>query len=210
MEAVKPSKPSRKERELEFRLNLVLDAAEEVFADSTFAKASVEEIAGQAEISVGSLYNLFRSKEDIYRGVVSRSQNRFFTTAEERMDAARGPCDKLHAAIASFFEHFQRYSRHLHLYASATNGFQWELKSKLAEEARARQDAFSRLISDLCQQGMDEGVFKKGVPAGLMAVNVVSIPHGFLASVIENEEIDLIALLPHAQALLDRILGTDT
>ena len=45
-------KLSRKERELQFRMNLVLDAAEEVFSEASYAAASVEDIARRAEISV--------------------------------------------------------------------------------------------------------------------------------------------------------------
>ena len=52
-------KLSRKERELQFRLNIVLDAAMDVFSEKSFGHVSVEEIATRAEISVGTLYNLF-------------------------------------------------------------------------------------------------------------------------------------------------------
>lgn len=202
-------KLSRKEREMLFRMNIVLDAAEEVFANSPFAKASVEEIAEHAEISVGTLYNLFRSKEDIYRAVVSRSQSRYFDVAEERVDSARGPRAKLHAAVSANLEHWHRYTNHLRLYASATNGFQWEFKSKLAEEALARHLAFERRVADVCQEGMDDGTFKRGIPAEIMATNVLAIPHSFLAVAIGREDGDILRMVPHALALLDRMLGTD-
>ena len=101
---------TRKERELQFRINLVLDAADDVFAESSYAQASVEEIARRAEISVGTLYNLFHSKEDIYRGVVSRAQDVFFKNLQMRLDEARGPKEKVHAVISYAFEHFSKYS----------------------------------------------------------------------------------------------------
>ncbi|NQY92298.1 MAG: helix-turn-helix transcriptional regulator, partial [Deltaproteobacteria bacterium] len=55
-------KLSRKERELQFRLNIVLDSAMEGLSEKAFGQVSVEEIATRAEISVGTLYNLFHSK----------------------------------------------------------------------------------------------------------------------------------------------------
>lgn len=202
-------KPSRKERELEFRLNLVLDAAEEVFAETSFAKASVEEIAERAEISVGTLYNLFRSKEDIYCGVVTRSQNTFFAVANQRINDARGPREQIHASVKACLEHFNNYSRQFRMYVSATNGFQWELKSKLADDALELQREFRQTVEDICQQGMDKGVFKQGIPADMLAMNIIALPHAVLASVMEDETSDIASKIPHALAVVDRMLGTD-
>lgn len=202
-------KLSRRERELEFRKNLVLDAAEELFAESSFADASVEDIAHRAEISVGTLYNLFRSKEEIYRAVVSRSAQIFFHNIEERVEQARGPYEQVHAAVSYFFEHFSRYSRHFRHYVSATNGFQWELKSQLEQEALAAQQRFFRRFVDVCQRGIDEGVFKGGIPAELMAVTVLGIPHSFLVVWLEQEGVDLMSLVPAALAITDRVTGAN-
>jgi TetR/AcrR family transcriptional regulator len=202
-------KLSRKEREQQFRLNLILDAAEEVFAETSFGGASVEEIAQRAEISVGTLYNLFRSKEDVYRAVVSRIQSIFFDRIEERVSAARGPLDKVHAVVAYYFEHFHRYSRAFRLYTSATNGFQWELRTKLADEALQRQAEFHKQLTDICQQGMDEGIFKRGVPADLLATIILSVPHPILAHWLAREGSDLLTLMPHSIAAVDRLVGAD-
>lgn len=202
-------KLSRKEREQQFRLNLILDAAEEVFAETAFSGASVEEIAQRAEISVGTLYNLFRSKEDVYRAVVSRIQNIFFERLRERVAAARGPLDKVHAVVSYYFEHFHRYSRQFRLYNSATNGFQWELRSKLADEAMQQQAEFHKLLTDICQQGMDEGIFKRGIPADLLATNILAIPHPILAHWLAREGSDLLTLMPYSITVVDRLLGTD-
>ena len=49
---------SRRERELNLRREIVLEAAEEVFAAKGYYEAAVEEIASRAEVSVGTFYNL--------------------------------------------------------------------------------------------------------------------------------------------------------
>jgi AcrR family transcriptional regulator len=198
---------TRKERELQFRINLVLDAADDVFAESSYAQASVEEIARRAEISVGTLYNLFHSKEDIYRGVVSRAQDVFFKNLQMRLDEARGPKEKVHAVISYAFEHFSKYSRQFRHYVSATNGFQWELKSKLERDAFDAQQSFMRRLVEICQAGMDAGIFKKGLPAELMAVTLLGVPHSFLMVWLEQEGIDLRSLIPSALTVADRVTG---
>ncbi len=200
-------KLSRKERELAFRMNLVLDAAEDVFNEHSYATASVEEIAHRAEISVGTLYNLFHSKEEIYRAVVSRGQKLFFENIETRVDAARGPLEQVRATVTYFFEHFTSIAGAFRHYNTATNGFQWELKSQLEQEAFEMQQHFTMRLVDICQRGVDDGVFKGGVPPELMATTVLGIPHSFLMVWLEQEGVDLMSLEPSCLALTDRVLG---
>lgn len=201
-------KLSRKERELQFRIGLVLDAAEEVFGDSSFAEASVEDIARRSEISVGTLYNLFHSKDDIYRAVVSRAQTNFFQQIEVCVAKARGPRDQIHALVTYFFEHFTRYSRQFRHYVAASNGFQWELKSKLEHAAFDAQREFMKSVVQICQRGMEQGVFKsKGLTAELMAVTLLGIPHSFLSVWLDKEGVDLMSLVPQALIAVDRVTG---
>ncbi len=206
------TKLTRKEREHLFRINLVLDAAEEVFAGSSFAESSVEEIARRAELSVGTLYNLFGSKEEIYMSVVSRSVSGFFDELNGRVTEARGPHEQLRTTVRYFFEHFAHYSRQFRLYVSATNGFQWELKNKLVgDSAEAQQLFFGRLI-EICQRGLDEGIFKKGLAAEAMATTVFGISHSFLTlwlATPEDGRPELLSLLPAALETLDRVTGGD-
>ena len=204
------TKLSRKERELQFRINLVLDAAEEVFAESSYADASVEDIAHRAEISIGTLYNLFHSKEDIYRAVVSRAQENFFAQIVLQVSQARGPRDQVRALVAYFFEHFSRYNRQFRHYVAASNGFQWELKSQLEHEALDEQARFLKRVVEICEHGMESGVFKKtGLSAELMAVTLLGIPHSFLMIWLDKQGIDLMSLVPQALVAADRVTGAE-
>ena len=79
----------------------------------------------------------------------------------------------------------------------------------LDSEAMARQMQFRTRLIDICQDGMDQGIFKRGVPADLLAINVASLPHPFLLVWLERDTIDLMTLLPHAVTMVDRLLGVD-
>ena len=54
---------------------------------------------------------------------------------------------------------------------------------------------------------IDDGVFKSGLPADLMAVTIMGIPHSFLMVWMEMEGADLMSLVPSAQLAVDRLLG---
>lgn len=55
----------RRRREREQRYQTILRAAETLFAREGFHKASMEQIADAAEVSVGAVYFYFRNKEDL-------------------------------------------------------------------------------------------------------------------------------------------------
>lgn len=62
----KPSKSAlRRQREREKRYRTILQAAEILFAKEGYHQASIERIADQAEVSVGTVYFYFKNKEDI-------------------------------------------------------------------------------------------------------------------------------------------------
>ncbi len=58
--------PERREREKQKRRQEILDAAKKVFAGRGFKGATIEEIAAEAELSTGTLYLYFKSKDEIY------------------------------------------------------------------------------------------------------------------------------------------------
>lgn len=55
----------RRQREREQRYQTILQAAETLFANEGYQKASMEQIADAAEVSVGAVYFYFKNKEDL-------------------------------------------------------------------------------------------------------------------------------------------------
>jgi len=76
----------RRERERQQRIDLILDAAEEVLLEKGFRNATMEEIAERAELSKATLYIYFKTKELIHAGIKLRGTvvlARYFTEAIE-------------------------------------------------------------------------------------------------------------------------------
>lgn len=62
----------RKEREKERRRQQIVVAAKRVFSDKGFNKATMEDIAKEAELSPGTLYLYFKNKEELYASLSLR------------------------------------------------------------------------------------------------------------------------------------------
>lgn len=62
----------RKEREKERRRQQIVVAAKRVFSEKGFNKATMEDIAKEAELSPGTLYLYFKNKEELYASLSLR------------------------------------------------------------------------------------------------------------------------------------------
>ncbi|MCX5827750.1 MAG: TetR/AcrR family transcriptional regulator, partial [Deltaproteobacteria bacterium] len=67
----------RRKREKENRKNAILKAARKLFFDKGFKNVTVESIAKKAELSKGSVYLYFQSKEDIYTQILLSDIDKF-------------------------------------------------------------------------------------------------------------------------------------
>src|SRR5919201_3976786 len=76
--------PSRSERRKARTTAAILDAAERHFLERGFQAAKIDEIAEDADVAVGSVYNHFESKEGLYAAVLERSLELFDTYMGEQ------------------------------------------------------------------------------------------------------------------------------
>lgn len=80
------------------RRNLIIDAAIEVIAEQGFPRTTIKQIASKAGIADGTIYNYFKSKDDILMGIVAR------LSAEESQDIHMAEAEALD--FAAFLEMF--------------------------------------------------------------------------------------------------------
>lgn len=67
---------------------MLLDAAEEVFAEKGFAPATLDDIARAAGYTKGAIYKHFATKEDLFLAVSDRYWRRYFDNFSEVMSSA--------------------------------------------------------------------------------------------------------------------------
>ena len=188
-------------------MDLVLDAAWEVLAQQSYDATTVEDIARAAEISVGTLYQLFRSKEDIYRELVNRQQRRFFEVVGEHVDRAATPIEQVYATIRAHMELFAEYRKQWKLYLTASSGFSRDIKEELSDTVYSDHIVFLQRLTRICAVGLERGEFRPGVPAELLAIAILWLPHSFLSRMLEQSDEDVATILPSALEAVHRMLG---
>ena len=106
---------SRRDREREQHRVDILDAAERVFVQDGFA-TKIESIAKAAEYSVGSLYNFFPSKEELFKNVLLRiSQLRIEGVEKALPGLLADPWAGLRTICHLWLAHHLRHGDFLHI-----------------------------------------------------------------------------------------------
>lgn len=104
------SRQSRREREKERIRTEIMDAAETVFAAHGFHNTTISMIAAAVELSVGSIYNFFPSKEVLFQSIIDTRAREGLGMLREAADALSCPVEKLRAVISMkvrfFIEHY--------------------------------------------------------------------------------------------------------
>jgi AcrR family transcriptional regulator len=90
----------RRKRRAAARRDQILDAAAEVFAEKGFARATTKEIADRADVSEGTIYNYFDSKEDLLIGMMARvAEMQIVSAGFEFTDEQKGKLESLGDSI---------------------------------------------------------------------------------------------------------------
>ena len=98
----------RKEREKERRRQQIMVAAKRVFSDKGFNKATMEDIAQEAELSPGTLYLYFKNKEELYASLSLRILQYLLIRVEhvnEEKDS--GPEEKLKSLVDAMYDVYE-------------------------------------------------------------------------------------------------------
>src|SRR5512137_2373811 len=97
----------RREREKRERRDSIIDAAEKIFFAKGFAATTMDEIAEAVELSKGTLYLYFKTKEDIYVDIVERCLHVLIEEFREAARASETGLEKVKAigrALVAFYE----------------------------------------------------------------------------------------------------------
>ena len=119
---------SRKEREEEFRRQHVLESAEALFAEKGFDGTTVSDIAERSELAKGSLYNIFKSKQEIVDAIVERKVDEMRKTLDEIFAKDIGPREKILLIMEAKLRGIWEHRGFAKLFINEFHGFNWYLE----------------------------------------------------------------------------------
>lgn len=143
---------SAKER----RRQRILESASHVFAENDYAAVSMGAVARRAQVSRGTVYNYFGSKDRLYRRVLTERFGELMSRLEALLADGRDPARDLEQCVAEPLLFFVRYPKVLLLWRRE------ELK-------RIARNGDPVRVAGMEQQltGLVRGVIAAGIGAGV-------------------------------------------
>ncbi|HXQ20510.1 MAG TPA: TetR/AcrR family transcriptional regulator [Candidatus Acidoferrales bacterium] len=153
----KPRHEARQARTDVYRQH-ILAAAERVFAEHGFETAKVQDISKVVGLSMGTIYAVFPSKEDLFRALLDARGRELLGLARDVVARQAPPLETVRALSAAYIDYFVAHPEFLRMHLR--EGTSWVLTPSAGGNGRAElwRDAHA-LQADIFRRGIAQGVF---------------------------------------------------
>ena len=151
----------RKEREKEHRKEEILDAAQKVFFERGLTTATMDEIAETAELSKGTLYLYYKSKEDMYLGVLMRGMEELHTEYERIGVSKISTVEKLLKLKTAYIDYFYKNRKFFRMTNFLQSPyFHKQVSDEMKQSCDVEGQKVWKIIDGVLQRGVEEGVLR--------------------------------------------------
>ena len=182
----------------------ILEAAVKVFARQGFHQSTVAQIAKEAGVADGTIYLYFKNKDDILVQFFSFRAKQVFERFREAVDGAQNSRDKLRNLVHRHLAEFQRDRDGAVVYQVETHQ-----NSRLAEaQIREMSQMYRDLISEIVEQGQQEGTIRKDLYVGLVKRFIIGAVDEVINTWLHSDgEYDLVSMADPLVELFMRGIG---
>ncbi|GAK50674.1 transcriptional regulator, TetR family [Candidatus Moduliflexus flocculans] len=153
----------RREREKHARQEAILEAAREVFFTKGLDQTTIDDVAEQAELSKGTIYLYFKSKEELYISVFTQGIEQLTQQLNALRDQfGQRRADELVLQIKDmYYAFYHKYPEYFYIHSLLYHG---RIKGKIDPVIWAASHQQTRIclqvVSDILQRGIDDGLFR--------------------------------------------------
>ncbi len=179
--------PERKEREKEQRREEIINAAQRVFFEKGLQNSTMDEIAELAELSKGTLYLYYASKEDLYLAVMLRGFDILHGMIEEVERQTPSPEEAMWNMGKVYFEFFEKHRNFFRMFHFLQYpGLHKQVSPEMMESCNHQTQKTWKLVIEVFRRGVEEGTFRRDINPVEAAVILWSSANSILLR-IDNE-----------------------
>jgi TetR/AcrR family fatty acid metabolism transcriptional regulator len=176
----------------EARKEKILKAAERIFARKGFHDSTISEIAKEAHVSEGTIYEYFATKEGLLFSIPEEFSNKIHEQNKFHLQLIRGAANKLRATIYLYLHVWQEYPDYAVINLLILKGNE---NFRQTEGYRLIREGFQG-TTRIIQEGIDSGEFRADIdPYVIRSVLMGAVDHvatNWLLSDRKHSLIDLV------------------
>jgi TetR/AcrR family transcriptional regulator len=164
----------RKEREKEQRREDILSASEKLFLSKGLNGTTMDEIAKECELSKGTLYLYFQSKEQMYLTITHKALTVLFDTMAEAVNSVETTIEKLQKVGESYLTFFNDYPDYFHIMNDIVDyaGFMRKDLIEVGMSITGKNNDVWNLITNIVKEGVSNGLFREDTDPLEIAVSL--------------------------------------
>ncbi|MBW2243686.1 MAG: TetR/AcrR family transcriptional regulator [Deltaproteobacteria bacterium] len=199
----------RRDREAELRRADVIAAASVVFGEKGFQGAQVAEIANTAELSLNSVYALFKGKEELYEAVLYAAAATIRDEVQAKAEALSDPADQLLSIIDTLFACFDDHRDLMRIYARATSGLPWRVREAMGEDSFTVLQEFTAWLVSVAQRASKQGSIS-GIDPETLALSLIGTITTSASRWIEDPKQESLAkAAPRVRSLFEHLIASE-
>ncbi|HLP58774.1 MAG TPA: TetR/AcrR family transcriptional regulator [Candidatus Deferrimicrobium sp.] len=178
----------RREREKTQRRNTIIDAAETLFFSKGFANTTMDEVAEIVELSKGTLYLYFKSKEELYVALIQRAMDILKEMFKTAAGTPGNGLTRIAAVGMAFYDFYKKYPFHFQvLFHRELNNSILNKDNPQLEDLMMQGEEMFQLAVNIIKDGVTDGSIRPGVDPYKTALALDGIFTGLLR-VVSLEE----------------------
>ncbi len=142
----------------------ILEAAVKVFAEQGFHQSTIAQVAKEAGVADGTIYLYFKNKDDILIQFYQYKTRQVFQKFRDEVEKGATAVDKLRNLIRTHLQEFQNDRNMAIVYQAETH----HNRRLAVEQIREMSKLYRDIISEVIEQGQDEGTMRKDLYVGLV------------------------------------------
>ncbi|UNX56601.1 TetR/AcrR family transcriptional regulator (plasmid) [Georgenia sp. TF02-10] len=153
----------------------ILDVAAQMFFTDGYAATSVRRIMTACDVTAGSMYNHFASKEDVLYAILERSHDDTLTVLRSGLDAAG---EDPGAQLAALVEAISRFHTERQVEGIVSQREWRHLPRERAQAILVRQREVREIFERVLRRGADDGSFSfvdRGVDVDITAKAILDL-----------------------------------
>ncbi|MFA6357671.1 MAG: helix-turn-helix domain-containing protein [Candidatus Omnitrophota bacterium] len=156
---------NRKERDRQLRRTDILKAAEHIFALRGYHKATIRDIAKEAQYATGTVYLHFKDKDALYFALLEEKLKTLLSITKEKIEQVKDARNKLEIYVREGLVYFEKNQDFFRIFISEGNELSAE--QRLLKSSAGLQ--MQRYTTDLLKESQAQGVVSKDFDAERIA-----------------------------------------
>lgn len=193
---------SRKERERHRHRQDILMASEKIFSLKGYFNATIEEIAREAEFSVGTIYNFFGNKETLYQEVILSIIESVFEDFVREILTEPDPVEAIRLLIRLRLRQYEQHQGLFHVIVESMPTGRFSPVLLMPAECQKYHDRYFEHLCVILERGCEQGVFAREEPVHL-ALSLEGVLYNFMAFWFKQRSI---SIKPEQLEILNRMI----